>query len=139
MAVEQASRVRARHVAENGRVRRVCFDLAKSSALSSLELLTEVRHNDIAPDRPLYFSNEVASVLELLPANLSRMLTKYAADLNEIELDEGKAVIAWVGQDRIVLPNVIVQRDDLVAVANKVGRFGPDNRATPPCLCDTLA
>jgi len=117
--------------ADSGGKRSVCFDVANSYALASFELLNEVRPDDMLVPAPLDVSNETATLLAMLPVDLSQDLDQITLSLSDIVLDKGRTPHAWVGGKRILLGGGgrLVDSSEIDSIVDQLGGFGSDNRA----------
>lgn len=82
---------------------------------------------------PLVVSNDVSTLLNLLPSEMTGNLSDayIQESLSDIVLDKGRQAFAWVGGRRIAMgdSNKLVTCEDIASIVNKLGGFGPDNRA----------
>jgi hypothetical protein len=129
--VQRASDTRAATSLTTGGARNLCFDVANSYSLASLELLKEQRPNDMLLPCPLKVSDDTGVLLEMLPEDLRAALDGKTAHLSDIILDKGRAPLAWVGGSRLFLGGVgrMVQTEDIDSIMGRLGGFGSDNRA----------
>jgi hypothetical protein len=111
--------------------RQICFDVARSYTVASLELLQQVRPHDILHSEPLVVSNETGTLLAMLPDDLAQDLESVTEHLSDIVLDKGRAPHAWVGGERHWLggPGRLVDATEIGDIVFALGGFGTDNRA----------
>jgi hypothetical protein len=111
--------------------RQICFDVARSYTMASLELLQQVRPHDILQSEPLVVSNETDTLLAMLPDDLAQDLENVTDQLSDIVLDKGRAPHAWVGGERHWLggPGRLVDATEITDIVFALGGFGTDNRA----------
>ncbi|CAB9496493.1 AAA [Seminavis robusta] len=113
--------------------RRICFNVAKSYAMASLELLQEQEPENMQKPVPLVVSDDSHVLLEMLPPDLRATLDGQTDRLCDINLDKGRQPLAWVDGKRIHLgsdENRLVSAQDIQGVVEQlVGGFGSDNRA----------
>jgi stage III sporulation protein SpoIIIAA len=130
-SVQRASDSRALLALQNSGARQLCFDVSNEYAMSSLELLRELRPEAILVPTPLVVSNETDVLLEMLSEDLVIDISERTDELSEIVLDIGRQPHAWINGNRILLGghDRLVQSSDIESIVNKLGGFGPDNRA----------
>lgn len=131
--VQQASDARASFAAKTGGARQVGFDVSKSYAMASLELLRFMKPDALLEPTPLKVSNDVPILLGLLPEDLSQGLRDPAMQkgLSDIVLDKGRKPFVWSRGARVFLgaEDRLVSKDDILSVVDTLGGFGRDNRA----------
>lgn len=130
-AIQRASDTRVRMAVESGGARQICFDSANDYAISSLELLSELRPNDVAGPTLLQVSDDTNILLQMLPDDFRSSLEGNTQFLSDIVLDQGREPLAWIGGKRFHLSeeNRLVSPVDIANIVEKVGGFGGDNRA----------
>lgn len=82
---------------------------------------------------PLVVSNDVSAILELLPPEMVQDLSdaRIQETLSDIVIDVGRQATAWAAGKRINIGDndKLVSSEDIASIVDKVGDFGPDNRA----------
>ena len=81
--------------------------------------------------KPEHITDDLEKLLELLPAGVQKALSSSETrqDLLEIILDLGRLPEARYPQRVITLSETYISRQELQSTVNKLGKFGPDNRA----------
>jgi len=100
--------------------------------MQSAELLRLLKPKDCFEATPLVVSDESASLLHLLPADLAAELRPLRRKLTDINLDKGRRPHCWVDGKRHFLGNSgerLVISTDLDHVVKSLGGFRGDNRA----------
>ena len=90
LSVQRASDARALLAPQNGGARQICFDVANTYTIASLELLREQRPQDMVAPTPLEVSDETDNLLSMLPDDLKADLHGLTRELSDINLDEGR-------------------------------------------------
>ena len=123
--------MRAQHAAASGGRRRICADLSHGYALASRELMHVFRPESMQAIEPLVVSNEIDTLLSLLPADIASSLHGHEEQLSDIQLDKGRRPVAWSAGRRVFLAaeQRLVSAVELEAIVSSLGGFGSDNRA----------
>lgn len=135
-----ASTARAAMALATGASNQFSFDLSTSYSIASLDLLQIERPKDLLATQPPIVSDDVKTLIDLLPSDLSRDLPDsrfFLDDLSDIVLDNGRQPSAWSGGKRKALGDgdCVVTTAHMSSIINKLGGFGEDNRA---CLEEQL-
>jgi hypothetical protein len=130
-AIQRASDARARMSIDSGGTHQICFDSANDYAMSSFELLHELRPNDVVGPTLLRISDDSNILLQMLPNDIRSSLEGKTQFLSDIVLDKGREPWAWIGGKRVHLgeENRLIRPVDIANIVASVGGFGGDNRA----------
>jgi hypothetical protein len=132
-SVRAASDTRAAMAVRDKQARQLGFDLANSHASMSRELLAALRPDAVQAPIPLTVSNDVSVLIDLLPKDITDVLSDATIQrqLSEIVLDKGRRPWVWAAGTRIFLgsDDREVDESDIQSIVDKFGSFGSDNRA----------
>jgi 3'-5' exonuclease len=130
-AVQRASDTRMMKACETGGKRQICFDVANFYSIGSLELIQELRPQDVFVQTQLKVSNEAATLISMLPNDLAVAIRDRTAKMSDIVLDNGRCPHAWIDGERIFIggDDRLVGMDEVSMIVEQLGGFGTDNRS----------